>query len=63
MVRRNDSPLPDSVDNGCFVDSQGKCLADVDVVERFYQVIHGVIVDPELRYLVEIFALLIAGKG
>src|SRR5205807_6248451 len=55
--------LPDIIGNGRFVDSLGECLANVDVVEWLYQVVHSVIVDPQLGYLVEIFALLIIGKG
>src|SRR5256885_8105532 len=63
MVRWQDRSLPDIVDNGSFVDSKGECLADVDVVEWLCQVVHGVVIDPELGYLIEIFALLIGGKG
>src|ERR1051326_3310642 len=63
MVCWQDRTFPDSVDNGIFVDSQGERLADADVVEWLYQVVHGVIIDPQLGYLIEIFALLVSGEG
>ena len=58
MVRRDDAVLPHAVDNQVLVDRQGECLANVDIIEWFHQVIHGVEVDPQLGNLL----ILVIGK-
>ena len=63
MVCRQHCSFPDVIGYRCFIDSQGECLANMDIVERFYQVIHGVVVNPQLRDLVEICTLLIGSES
>ena len=50
MVRGDISVLPHAVDYQVLVNGESERLADVDIVERLGQVIHGVVVDPQLRY-------------
>src|SRR5579884_155484 len=53
VVGRN-VDLPDRLVDRRLVDGQLKGLANVDVVERLGQVVHGVVVDPQLRHQVEL---------
>ena len=54
MVSRDHSSLPDIARDCRFVDSKGECLSYIDTVEWLYQVIHCVIIYPQLGNLVEI---------
>src|SRR6266852_6508088 len=51
------SSLKDGCVNDIPVESQGERLANVDVVERFHQVVHGDVLNRKLGDLDELFAL------
>ncbi len=50
MVRGDDGILPHAMGNQVLVNGEDECLANVDIVERLHQVIHGVVVDPQMRH-------------
>src|SRR5205807_10023030 len=62
MIRREILTFPNSISNCILVNSKSKCLADIDIVERLHQVIHGIVVGCQLGYLVEIVLLPLLGQ-
>ncbi len=50
MVRGDISILPHAMDYQILVNSKRERLTNVDIVKRLGQVIHRVVVDPQLRY-------------
>src|SRR5712692_3577379 len=55
MVRRQQGTFPNVVCNSGFVNRKCECLTNVDVVKWLYQIVHGVIVDPQLSHLMQVW--------
>src|SRR2546421_3705078 len=62
MIRREILTFPHSISNCILVDSKSECLANMDIVERLHQVIHGIVVGCQLGYLAEIVVYSLLGQ-
>ena len=54
MIGWRECVFPDVFRYGSFINGKRECLTNMDVIEWFGKIVHGIIVDPELFFLMEL---------